>query len=690
MKRLLKLRNNQNTAYSNEFTIKKTKLYKYKLFCIIINIFNLFFRKSIKLLLYKLFNFNYNIITSDKHLFRFFRFIAVNIICIRVSFIKSLFMYFLKIFFIITLTAILRSGNLFKAKIISRIMNIIFISDIKNKPDSLLLYLILTCYFRTYDHKRFRKTLSGRHLFNFGYTNMHIGLFYLYTDQPEKAFYHFQRQITIQPLNYAAIQMAGRCCLVLNNQQNAAKFFKRAIDMAPWMIMAHQNGAARYEQHHYKPSQWEYINVETLSIYDNLGMLAEQYFHAGNYDRCYGTYQQLFDYQNELAKDFILPHHITDLLSCCNNFDPARPTYILPYEWTIQFGHMGYLDMYLRLVKTGWLSDGNHVLLAPLDKTANLHFLSYLQDYFIVITDSEFINTLFPYQRYIGRSFMAISNRKLGEKIAIPWTYAGAKAIVEWEQKGLDAQFHIREHDVEFGYKQLAKLGIPRDAWFVSFHVRESGYYAEAAEGGGNHRNAKLSDYIPAMHEILNRGGWVIRLGDDKMSKLGIIHERILDYAHSKIRSPRMDIFLLACSRFIVGTTSGLTNVAIAFNTPIVLVNYISNDYQMWNANTHYILKKVYDKIRKRYLTFKEIYDLPQRAWLVNEHHYNNMKVEFQANDAEEIRAAVVYKFNHVTDNNNLSDEYREYFDVFHKNISEYPELFGAGKICPQFLKNII
>ena len=88
-----------------------------------------------------------------------------------------------------------------------------------------------------------------------------------------------------------------------------------------------------------------------------------------------------------------------------------------------------------------------------------------------------------------------------------------------------------------------------------------------------------MEDYFSSVKAITDAGGIVIRLGDKSMKKLPKM-EGVIDYAHSPHKSQSMDIFLAANCRFVIGTTSGLTTVCLGFDTPMVLVNCISNDWQ--------------------------------------------------------------------------------------------------------------
>jgi putative glycosyltransferase (TIGR04372 family) len=161
----------------------------------------------------------------------------------------------------------------------------------------------------------------------------------------------------------------------------------------------------------------------------------------------------------------------------------------------------------------------------------------------------------------------------------------------------------------------------------------------------------------------------------------------VIDYARSAAKSEQMDIFLLATSCFVIGTTSGLSTVCMTFGTPMLLVNCISNDWQIWTADTDFVLKRVYSRREKRYLSLAETYQQPMQGLLINNASLTNRGYEIHGNSPEEIRAAVRYKLEimlgmtvRVDDDHPLLRRYR---DVMAHN----PHMFGAARPALPFLE---
>jgi putative glycosyltransferase (TIGR04372 family) len=231
----------------------------------------------------------------------------------------------------------------------------------------------------------------------------------------------------------------------------------------------------------------------------------------------------------------------------------------------------------------------------------------------------------------------------------------------------------------------LAQLGVPEDAWYVGLHVREAGFYAEASSGISTHRNASIADYDRAINEITSRGGWVIRLGDSSMKPLAQ-RAQVVDYAISQQKSPSMDIFLLATSRFVIGTTSGLTTACLSFGTPMVLVNCISNDWQLWTDQTDFIPKRLRELRTGRYLTIGETYRMPVQGYLINNTVTTAKGYEIVANSADEITEAVRYKLD-VMDGKILRPNADDrVLTAYWQEMNQNPFMFGAAVPVRPFL----
>jgi putative glycosyltransferase (TIGR04372 family) len=88
------------------------------------------------------------------------------------------------------------------------------------------------------------------------------------------------------------------------------------------------------------------------------------------------------------------------------------------------------------------------------------------------------------------------------------------------------------------------------------------------------YRNATLSHLIPALSAVVQRGGWCVLMGHPSSPSLPA-RSGVVDYAHHRLRSARLDVVLCAMCRFFLGSSSGLFGVSTAFGVPCGLANVV-------------------------------------------------------------------------------------------------------------------
>jgi len=572
------------------------------------------------------------------------------------------------------------AGHMGNTIALARFLNLAFRPDIKRrrKPSAFLYYQAL---YHTRQYHRIITELDGAPNLNDHYLNHILAAAHMQVGSAEKAVHYFNRAMCFSDRHPPDRRYLGRSYLRLGDEESAAECFRAAVSLAPNTVMAHQNYAGRYNIPGYKPKAWELEDAGRLMIYDNYGQLAEDAFLLGRFEESFKLYQRMLDYQQRIREP--LPDDLVAKLCALNpNIDPAKPFRLLPYEWVTQYGHIGLLDSYIKMAELGMYPDANHILLAPPDKVSNREFLSYWETYFTIVRDEALVDELFPYQRMIGDNFQAYPGE---DGAAEPWTRAAARAHIEWARQKRAPLLQISARDRDIGEQTLAALKVPKDAWYVGLHVRESGYYGESAGGISTHRNSSIEDYLPAIKAITDRGGYVIRLGDKSMRPLPPM-ERLIDYARSPHKSARADIFFCSTSRFVIGTTSGLTTACLAFGTPMVLVNCISNDWQLWSADTDFIVKRVWDMRGKRYLPFAEAFTQPVQGYLINAGVLRRKGLIIISNTPQEIDEAVHYKLDVLDGRIARPRDDEEPMASYWRAMAANPMMFGAAHPIAPFL----
>ncbi|MHA1598899.1 MAG: TIGR04372 family glycosyltransferase [Alphaproteobacteria bacterium] len=166
------------------------------------------------------------------------------------------------------------------------------------------------------------------------------------------------------------------------------------------------------------------------------------------------------------------------------------------------------------------------------------------------------------------------------------------------------------DEEEQRGRRALAEMGVGPDDWFVCFHSRDSGYYAERFARKASFRDCDIGNYIPAMQHVVAEGGVAIRVGAhvDHPIQDGL-GPKIVDYA-SDCRSDFMDVYLMAKCRFFIGNTSGIMCVASIFNVPMGLANYTPLTHTGESQRSLIIPKMVYNRRENRLLTYAECWQM--------------------------------------------------------------------------------
>lgn len=294
-----------------------------------------------------------------------------------------------------------------------------------------------------------------------------------------------------------------------------------------------------------------------------------------------------------------------------------------------RIGHLaGEVDCFLKERALGLIPHTNPVLLLRRKKAANTALLDLYKGQ-LTVWDRTWQRVLFSqFARFemlrvpLGRPVVALKESAYHSQITALWN----------DRPPLVQLPDVFQAD---GSSKALQMGIPEDKWFVPLHVREGGY-SPVDENMHAHRNADISTYALAIEEITSRGGLVIRMGDPTMTPV-IPQYGLIDYANSSFKSDKMDIWLCANARFLIGTTSGLTNVTGMFNRPSALTNMVplGGCYGMY-PNDISIAKKMHNHNGES-IPFAEIFNSglarARYAWIFEER-----EIKVEANTPEEIR----------------------------------------------------
>jgi len=259
----------------------------------------------------------------------------------------------------------------------------------------------------------------------------------------------------------------------------------------------------------------------------------------------------------------------------------------------------------------------------------------------------------------------------------------------------------LTDQELEMGYRLRDKLNIPRSSPIVTLHVRGPEYTSDTDIH--NYRNMNIENYIPAINFLIDKGFYIIRLGDKGMKRIVNAPSQFIDAPFHPAYNEFVDPYFIAISNFYIGCPSGPVSVARAFNVPILSVNTIAVAAECSADNELLLYKKWYSFQLKRNLTYEEMITSSCMSYYVNE-CFLKSDIELIENSPEEILVGIkeiIARLNntYLEDDevnrrvNNIRE--RVHFSrrhILHKNIQFkkipcLPLFFLNAKISHEFIK---
>lgn len=306
----------------------------------------------------------------------------------------------------------------------------------------------------------------------------------------------------------------------------------------------------------------------------------------------------------------------------------------------LAMGNIGvyeHLEAYLKTKKMGLISSREQILIVdPQTPVNNSDYLDYWKQHITVISEPSMIRVLEPLEKCLTiplTSYISLQGKVYKSFMAL------GEVRSRWIEEGRAPLLTISDEDYVRGWNALKSFGMRKDDWFVCLHVREGGWN-DLNSATEDFRNADINTYHLAIKAITDAGGWVIRMGDPGMNPLPSM-SRVVDYAHSDAKSSWMDVFLCAQCRFFIGTSSGLSTVAMAFGVPVVGTNILPACGTYYSPSIDLFIPRICrHNGENRLLNFSELYS-PPIGISVSQHDYARANVEILENTDEEIEDVV-------------------------------------------------
>ena len=334
------------------------------------------------------------------------------------------------------------------------------------------------------------------------------------------------------------------------------------------------------------------------------------------------------------------------------------------------------------------------------------HFQNRIEDYFF----NFIININFILRRSIAIILRKYLKIKLNEEWYFPqvgfdeicppninnlYKEAISDPIISEFQK--KSELYLQDNVNNECLKKINKYGIDLlNNKFVCLHLREGGYHNDKERRP--YRNANIENYIEGINYLLEKGLYVIRLGDTSMKKCNLDNNKFIDYPFTKLKSASMDLYLIKNCEFYIGMQSGPADTAMLFEKPMLTLNMYTwfHQYPFKEIDRGLFKKmlmpngKIIDKLKDRVRLPFHITDW--RTELKEE------EVVYIENDNKEILLAIKEfwneynmgfinkRTNDLIENFNL---YRKASDKIYKNENHVFYKYPYREISREMYKNI-
>ena len=227
-----------------------------------------------------------------------------------------------------------------------------------------------------------------------------------------------------------------------------------------------------------------------------------------------------------------------------------------------------------------------------------------------------------------------------GKKNMIPWRDANQDRDIYGAFERMPPHISFTPEEEDAGRMAAGRCGIPDGVPFICFHARESAYLNTLFKYRNfryhNYRDSNIDNFVPAMKEMGRRGYYAVRTGVMAERPLPVDDLFIIDYA-AKYRTDFLDIYLGSKCYFYLGDLCGYSSIPMIFRRPLAITNMVPLKYvPSWSDNIVFILKKLWHRKGRHFLTFREILDSEIGSFCHTE-KYEKAGIELVENTPDEI-----------------------------------------------------
>jgi putative glycosyltransferase (TIGR04372 family) len=370
---------------------------------------------------------------------------------------------------------------------------------------------------------------------------------------------------------------------------------------------------------------------------------------------------------NQIMRDCILKvyeHHRIDL----NLWTPT----FLSSNFGERIGHRGHLGAVLAAQKLGLMGDVQRIL--PVHNNAAEEQISNILGENRVL---KIVNMGSRTRSFESPNFWHVSERmwlwKSGSEF-FPGLDFTNRVFTKWNDKYSTPMCSLSEGYTLNAKSLLLKLGLPENQPFVALHVRNKPWPTD-------NRGASISNYLPAVQELIKKGFFVVQIGTDNQQP--VLQDRNLITiqgvnSHAEFLTP----YILSKSKFFINTCSGPTYVAPLYGTPVLQTNCVAIGMTtpVLSKFSIHLPKTFY--YRRKKLAFSEV--LQSQVGYVEGTATEFYKSGFRSyeNSSQEILLSVRYMLQSL-ESGNEENVNKEKIDLI-RSALDSP---ARGNICPAYLE---
>ena len=265
----------------------------------------------------------------------------------------------------------------------------------------------------------------------------------------------------------------------------------------------------------------------------------------------------------------------------------ASDTLILGPDWVGPFGHISSLSIFPKMELLDLIKYKNKLIIGGI--SSNEKMVELYEKWYTRLNLNAETQSIFDLN--FRQAYQSLDVVNVGHGTFLDF-YAAQFLVENSIQEKFGPHFsllRVTEEIIKTGTDYLEQVGLSPDQWFVVLHVRENKSDKNIYKGGDN---AEILSYKKAIELILDLGGQVIRIGNNKMTPLDSIgikeKNKIFDYATSTHKSQFLDIYFLSRCRYMIATASGPMTFPNEFGVPILLTNLpsIGRTYRLRGIST--------------------------------------------------------------------------------------------------------